>query len=217
MVEREEPSLELSLVSSIAEPQLVELAADLGEVGFDQLLKDGVFRDIPVFGTLAGLVRIGGVVRDYVFARKVRRFLVGLSAISLYDREQFVEQIGSRAERKRLGDTLVLLLDRLDDMEKPEALAKLFAAYVRGRFDFATFRQLSTALERVPLSSLPELQKLYRPGAAEFVLGGEHLGQFVVAGLVDIRFTPTGPTGGPGGSYVKNSLGELFLEILSNT
>lgn len=214
MSEHEEPSLEESLVRSIAKPNLTELAADLAEVGLDQLLQDGALRDIPVLGILVGLCRTAGVVRDRIFAVKVIRFLVGLGAIPMEDRERLLKQHDQPAERRHLGETLVLLLDRLDDMHKPEALAKLFAAYVRGRCDLETFRRLSTALDRVPLSSIAEFGAFYRPEVGRFVLNGQYLAQFAFAGLVDIEFVRTGPTGGPGGSYVKNELGALFLEIL---
>jgi hypothetical protein len=69
---QEDQNLEESLVRSIAKPNLTELAADLAEVGLDQLLQEGVLRDIPVLGTLVGLYRTVGIVRDRLFATKVQ-------------------------------------------------------------------------------------------------------------------------------------------------
>jgi hypothetical protein len=215
MPAQEDQSLEESLVRSIAKPNLTELA-DLAEVGLDQLLQEGVLRDIPVLGTLVGLYRTMGIVRDRIFATKVIRFLVGLSNTPIKDREQFLEEHDEPAKRRELGETLVLVLDRLDDMQKPEALARLFAAYLQGRFDLVMFRRLATALDRVPLSSISDLNAFYRVELGGFPPKSEYLPQFAFAGLMDIEFVRTGPTGGPGGSYIRNGVGRLFLEILGD-
>jgi hypothetical protein len=210
----QELSLEEALVSSIAKPNLTDLGADLAEAGLDHLLQDGLLRDIPVLGTLVGLFRTVGIVRDRIFARKVITFLVALDAVPVEERERFLRAQDDPAGRRQLGETLVLLLDRLDDMQKPEALAKLFAAYVRGRCDLETFRRLSTALDRISLSSLPELKGFYQLAGPQTGLGGQQFAQFAFAGLLAVEFIRAGPTGGPGGRFAKNDLGPLFLEIL---
>ena len=64
MNQNEEPTLEEALVSSIAKPNLTDLASELAEVGLDHFLTDGVLRDIPVLGTLVGLYRTVGVIRE---------------------------------------------------------------------------------------------------------------------------------------------------------
>jgi hypothetical protein len=74
--------------------------------------------------------------------------------------------------QRRLKSTL----DRLDDMQKPEALAKLFAAYLQGRFDLVMFRRLATALDRVPLSSIQDLNAFYSVGPGGVPLKSEYLG-----------------------------------------
>ena len=219
MTENEEPTLESALVTSIAKEDLVELGADLAEVGLDHVLAEGLLRDIPVLGTLVALFRTGSTIRDRIFTAKVIRFLVGLAQIPIDERERFLKEHAQKADKNRLGETLVLLLDRLDDMQKPEALSRLFAGYILGQYDLETFRRLATALDRIPLSALSPLRSFYEVqalGLQSPSLLGEHNGQFVVAGLIDIEFHRTGPTGGPGGRYAKNALGELFLKVLGS-
>jgi len=193
-------SLESSLVSSIAKRDLTDLTVDLAEVGLDAFLDEGIVRDVPVLATLVGLYRTVGIVRDRILSKKIIRFLVEFGSVPVADREQFVARCAEPNERRRLGETLILLLDRLDDMQKPEALGKLFAAYVRGRYDAEMFLNLSLALDRTPLSSLKELKAFYESQGPRSIHGGEHLSQFAFAGLLNIEFVRTGPTGGPGGS-----------------
>jgi hypothetical protein len=218
--ENESEGLEESLVSSLTKSNLIEVGVDLAEVGLDQLLAQGALRDIPVFGTLLGLYRTFGVVRDRIFATKVIRFLAGLGGIPLEEREQFVKDYQKPEEKRRLGETLVLLLDRFDDMDKPEALSRLFGAYVRGQYDLETFRRLAAALDQIPLSAIGPLERFYQepeyqPANYPPPRPGPYHSQFVAAGLINIEFSRTGPTGGPGGRYTKNELGELFLRILA--
>ena len=216
----ESPNLQESLITTIGKANLAEAVADVGEVGIDQLLDESVIRDIPFLGLLVRAARTFGVVRDWLFARKVVRFFKRLSEIPRKDRERFVQQHENSTDRQHLGETLMLLLDRHDDMEKPDPLARLFAGYMRGEYDFETFRRLAGALDRLPLSAIPELQKLYE--AQEHFLSGQPVprpgpyhSQFIASGLVDITFMRTGPTGGPGGYYAKNELGKLFLRVLT--
>lgn len=186
----EELGLEESVVASIELHDLADTLTDLAEAGLDQLFDDGVLRDIPILGTLARLRKTVGAIRDFIFVRKVVRFLIRLGRVPDSEREAFVAQLGTKLERRRLGETLVLLLDRLDDMDKPEMLARLFAAHVKGRYDLATFRRLSTALERLPLPMLPSLRHFYEPERVGFTIGGDDLAQLAATGLVGFRFSP---------------------------
>lgn len=213
MTDTKKPHLEESLITSIRRPDLRDVLTDLAETGLDQLLEEGVLRDIPVLGTLIRLRSTWGGVRDYIFARKVTRFLIYVGEIPLDERERFITEVERQGRQRQLGDTLLLLLDRLDDMEKPEVLARLFAAYVRGQYDFSTFRRLSMALERISLLSLPALRSFYSPEREGIQTSGDEMEQFAFAGIVSINFFQ-GDTMLPGGGFVPNHLGKLFIEVI---
>jgi hypothetical protein len=202
-----------ALVQALELPDLRDALVDVAEVGLDQLLDEGIVRDIPVLGVLARLRTTYGVIRDHLFVKKVARFLRELGAIPQAERMRFLDAIDSQADRRRLGDALVLLLDRLDDMDKPELLARLFGSYVRGRCDLASFRRLSTALDRLPLVTLPALAAFYGQPTDRGVQEGEYLEQFAFAGLVEARYHVI-RAGGAGGGYFQNALGRLFLECV---
>jgi hypothetical protein len=207
-------SLESALIQSLDSSNLRDLTVDLAEVGIDQLLDDGLVRDVPILGTLARLRATIGIVRDHLFARKVAKFLVGVAKIDAAERKRFITEIRERDEDKRLGETLVLLLDRLDDFQKPELLARMFRAYVKGQCDLSMFRRLAAVVDQLPLPSLRALRSFYsttRGGL--FETGGEFLSQFAALGLAAIEFYPS-DTGLVGGSYNKTELGKLFVAFL---
>lgn len=211
----EDRDLDESLVASIQLPDLGDAIADLGEVALDSVLTEGPARDIPVIGTLIRLAKTVGVVRDFVFFRKVTRFLARLGEVPAAERDAFVRNLETKQERQRVGETLVLLLDRLDDMDKPDMLARLFAAHVSGKYDFTMFRKLATALDRLSLPALPELRRFYGPESEglTFITGGDQLTELAAAGLIAFQFHPTS-YGMTGGSFVETELGRLFLKVI---
>lgn len=206
-------SLEASLVRSLDKSTLRDMTADLAEVGLDQLIAEGPLREVPVLGTLVRMCMTIGVVRDHLFAKKVSKFLVGVAKVGEVERRRFLAQVREQGEDKRLGETLVLLLDRLDDFEKPEILATMFCAYVNGRCDFSTFRRLAAVVDQLQLASADALRTFYDPTREGFETGGEFLSQFAALGLATIEFYPSDHAM-VGGSYAKTELGKLFILLL---
>jgi hypothetical protein len=80
--------------------------------------------------------------------RKVAGFILACPDFNETERERFAKKhLEDAPSAKRLGDGIVLILDRLDDLEKPQVIAQVFAALVRGRIDLATFRRLAAAID----------------------------------------------------------------------
>src|SRR5450759_5011905 len=113
-----EQTLEDAVVATIGSPDLQDGLAELGEVGLDHIMSDGVLRDVPILGILLNTVRAAGHVRDALFVRKLARFFQALDKVPFEQRQAFCASLGSTSERRRVGKALLLLLDRLDDMSK---------------------------------------------------------------------------------------------------
>ncbi len=61
--------------------------------------------------------------------------------------------------RKHVGEYIVTLLDRFDDIQKPGFLAKAFIAFCRGRITIVQLQRLNHAIDRVLTCDLAQLQK----------------------------------------------------------
>ena len=215
-LEKPEPSLEDSLVDSIHAPDLTETLAEVAQVGFDQLLsEDNVLRDIPVFGTVVRLAKTVGVIRDRIFLAKVLRFLARLGDIPPQDRVKFVKSMEDRGERQRVGEALVLLLDRMDDMDKPELLAKLFAAYLREHIDLETFRWLASALDSLKPGGVRALNEFYDTGPGR--MADPQIENLVGTGLVRLEFFSAKYDMNATGRFIGTDLGKQFLSIVNET
>lgn len=155
--ESQNDDLASSLIDSIYSPAISDLSQDVIEIALDSVLEDGLVREIPVVKTIVAIGKSVAGVRDRIFLRKVLRFYAGLSSLTVEEKESFLRDVESDKQRKRLGETLVMILDRYDHLEKPDLLAKLFIAHVRGQIDFGEFQRLSIAVERAFIQDLYRL------------------------------------------------------------
>lgn len=64
----------------------------------------------------------------------------------------------SPEQRDHLGASLLLILDRLEDLRKPTVLGKLFLAYLRGRLSLDDFLRLTAAVDRLFWGDLQALK-----------------------------------------------------------
>ncbi len=223
-----DPTVENSLVESIAHSELSALAADLAEVGLDAVLDDGLAKDIPVVGTLMKMYRIGITLHNRLFAKKLLRFLAGLADVPLHQRqEQLARLTVDVNERQKVGETLLLLLDRMNDIEKPVMMANAFKAFLEERIDFQQFRQLAYVIDSINMASIATLRNVFqREYYPEVLEPDPHVQHLAMCGLFSIRFNKIDTTarfgdGGssfdrekPAGALVPNSLGKLFCKIV---
>lgn len=146
-----------SLINSIVSPAISDISQDAIEIALDSLLEDGLVREIPVVKLIVAVGKTVAGIRERIFVKKVLRFYAGLSSLTVEEKEKFLRDMESDEQRKRLGETLVMILDRYDHLEKPDLLAKLFIAHVRGEIDFGEFQRLSLAVDRTFIQDLYQL------------------------------------------------------------
>ena len=210
------PSLESDLLRSIGSSSLKELSTDLTEAVIDQAFGDGLAKDIPILGSLSKLKTAFGTVRDHIFTKKVAYFLLALSKVAEQKRVAFLTSIAARGEERRVGETLLLLIDRLDNYDRAELLAKVFAAFINERLSMDEFRRLARVVEQLPAGSIGTLRAFYSPNRQGIETGGEFLTQFAGLGLVTIEFYPMAGQADIGGGYEKTELGKTYLAILDD-
>jgi hypothetical protein len=229
-----------SLGETLKRSDLASLSADYAEIGIDQLFDDGVLREIPVIGTLKALFNIGVGIRDHLFIKKLIRFLSVISDVPKEQRQRQIDEMdNSSEESKRVGETVMLLLDKANDMQKPALMAKAFRAYLLGEIDVTSLHRLWYAIDTIDVSYLQELAHIYQsegyneqdgtdvlPPAPEY----HHL---AICGLLMFDFGRLRGLSGPEnetrtsentvtkkvakfdqGGFKKNRLGQLFVKTL---
>lgn len=162
------------LKEEAAKPELVQagdeaagLLTGLGEIALDSFLVNGVIKELPILGSIMGLIKGTLAIRDHAFIRKLALFVLESSGVSEKAKKDFLERLSSDPEFKRSTAThLAIVLDRFDALEKAGILGRIFAAFVEGKITQAQFRRLSAALDRVLVEDLAVLRDFLRQDQA---------------------------------------------------
>lgn len=206
-----EGDLEGALLAVLGKSGGADLLQEAAEFSLDALLDDGTVKDIPIVGTIAKLYSVAKGAQGYVFAKKIRTFLTELRSIPEKEREAFAEQLEKdKEQRQRTAETLIVLLDKLDDMKKAPLLARAFAAYAREDIDFSTFQRLAAAIDRGLVSDLPILERFSGPEPLDGYIGD----MLVSTGLVSVAAIPGIRGRGAKTAYEISELGELFVQVV---
>ena len=119
---------------------MTDIAAEVADIALDSRLDEGILKKVPVFGWLVKGYGVFTTVKDRLFLKKVAEFLHGASDITEEEKGRFREKITTDPSFcRRVGEKLVLLLDRQDDFDKAFILGKVFAGYLKGTIQYDTF------------------------------------------------------------------------------
>jgi hypothetical protein len=102
-----------ALIRSVYNSDVRDLTAEGLDILLDSALQEGPLRDIPVVGWLVKTYGAINTVRDWIFLRKIVRFLREAQATTAEERDAFAEQMETDPDYAReVGEGLFLLLDR---------------------------------------------------------------------------------------------------------
>ena len=200
------------LVDSTTSPELKNLAVEVAEVGLDQLLDEEVLKDLPIVGGFVRAYKTVLSIRDKAFFNKVTRFFVKLSSIPDEEKEKFREDIKSDPKlRRKVGETLFLVLDRLDDLEKPEILAIMFQEYLSNGIEFTHFKRLASAIDIAFIEDLKAFAGLQHE---QENFRGDLYEALFKSGLTTVENIESKSVKYSTVKYKSSDLGKLFLRIM---
>ncbi|NQU83376.1 MAG: hypothetical protein HQ536_01565 [Parcubacteria group bacterium] len=163
-------SLEISLINSLASEGL-KIIPNTIEIALDSKLKEGLLKEVPVIGSLIKIVQAGINVRDELFLEKILLFLKELGKVSRTERKKFAQKLDKNPDfKQKTGEALLLLLERLNDMEKPIIVAKIFAQHIKEKIGFMTMKRLAIIVDQADLSDLQYLaQNVSNPNVSYMI------------------------------------------------
>lgn len=205
------------IVDGITDTSIANIAVDIAELGFDKFLDDGFIKDIPVIGMLVNIVKGTLDIRDRVFIVKVAKFLLNLKTVPIEVRENFRNKIADDPKfKKKLGENLIVVLDRLDDFDKPEMIAKTFECYMSEKITYADFRKIASAIDS---AFIDDLKFLTGPSPTEpGKFGGTYIMNLVKTGLTTFKVEYEMRTGRNEADifYTLTPLGHLYKMIMTD-
>jgi hypothetical protein len=150
-----------AILKGVCNPEAEDLAIELGEFELDSFLDEGLLNEIPMIKSVIACRKTWTAIQDRLFLRKVAGFLLACPQFGADEKAKFLDEcLRDPKKAKRLSDCLVLILNRLDDFDKPSMLAKAFAALVRYEIDLVIFRRLASAIDIGFLEDLKEFTML---------------------------------------------------------
>jgi hypothetical protein len=197
--------------------ELGEPVMDIIDAGIGSLLIDEFLSNLPWVKFLLGLMKFGVSVDNLLFIKKAEHFLFEFDEPEeKEEREQFFSRLKEDEHfRQRVEDNLILMLHRLDDMEKPVLLARAFRAhYVTHKIDHPTFQRLRTAIERIKPHNIQDLLDYYNKPFAPSLPSNESLQDLAYCGLVSfVSGVWFQANDGSSRDFDRNEYGRLFIEI----
>ena len=200
------PTLEDSLIETIAGAGGYDILKEGTEIAIDSALKDGLLKELPIVGTLTAFVNGCVWAREYILFKKLIRFITAIRPDSEEIKTYLAELEASPAEKKKLGERLFLILDRLGDIEKCEFMAKAFKALVSKSVPMDIFLRFLDVIDR---SFLPDLILFQNETHLER-LPAVSLASLSTVGLLTLQVMPS--YGGSFSGYEVSAIGKLFAE-----
>ena len=139
---------------SVIDP-LKDIIADAIEVIIDTKLEEGVLKDLPVTGSLLKVYKALTGIKDQIFLRKLSRFFTELETISIENRTKFWAKYEEQEEEKqKLGEQLIIYIERHDTVDKSGLLARAFGAYINGKIEKVEFLDLAVLIDSLQVHHL---------------------------------------------------------------
>lgn len=148
----------MNIFNAIKSNELKEITKDLTEVAIDQMLNEGVLKDLPVVGTLYNIYSLSQNISNAFFTKKIIKFLLELNEIPESDRLEFIQNMETEKETQNVGEKILVILNKFDDIDKATILGKIFKITIEGEIEVTTFMRLAYMIDKVYLQDLKELK-----------------------------------------------------------
>lgn len=143
---------------SFKSDNITDFITDISDVAFSNFIQAGNFGSLPIFGLFASGVRILHDWSTYRLAKKIYHFLFETKDLTTDDKEAFLEEL--RTESKDNGsEVLLLVIHRIDNINKIHILANLVKHRVKGDISIKTFLRLTGILERISCADFDAIDK----------------------------------------------------------
>lgn len=136
---------------------VLEATLESGEVVLDVLLNGDALADIPFIGTAIKICRANDTLRQGIYSAKLAKFINDLNSAQQSDIEKLRLTINSSGEEaRRVGETVLMILEQVTDMDKPVVLARLLLCYAEGVISSVELRRLYQAINSAFMDDIKE-------------------------------------------------------------
>lgn len=161
---------------------VLDMVMSTAEATADIMMKDEWFAAVPVFSTAFKAMKALDSTRDRLFAAKLQEFIAQAETMTTEARANLAHKLTTDDEGKKAAETLLLVLDKLTDMDKPALLGSLLKHFGNGRMNTEDLRRLSAAVDLAFADDLAAFLD-ESPDGINLGSNGAHREALVAAGL----------------------------------
>jgi hypothetical protein len=198
----------------------LDLGTDVGNLALEPILDATPFKEFPVLGWIVKGANLYKSLHDYVREKKLITFLLEFERVPPKTVEKTAAKLREDAKyQEEIGSLLVMLIDRLNDFEKPKLVAKVFAAFLSGSISLEEFRRLGDSID---LAYIDDLKRLAQRDSFNEKQSPSYFDNLTRSGLTAVEL----PRGGSmvsepfvninPGKTILTALGTLFVAIMND-
>jgi hypothetical protein len=192
---------------------VLDFAMTTGEVMADVATKGEVFALVPGVNWAFKALKAKDAIADAIYAKKLVEFINGIGEFSDDERAKAAAQF-EKAGATKAGETVLLVLDRITDLDKPALLGFLFRCFATGKLTAQQLRRLCVAVD---FGFADDLLDLLDPDAK---LSKEEVQdcrrRLVPTGLTSLHIASGFGVGGES-SHHYTRIGVLFFKLINGT
>lgn len=139
-----------------------DAATDLAEGFVDIFLTSGALDDIPAVGSVLGVMRGVGAVREALFLRKLAAAVAGFGDATDSERAEWRTKLVGDSEMVEIGERLLYVIDASTSNLKAELVGKVFRRFIEGACDKSVLRR---TVDMIGTALAEDLRELTNSGA----------------------------------------------------
>lgn len=133
---------------AVKERPILEGALEIGEVLIDQLVENPIAKEIPFVGSTLKLIKGFDDIRNRVFAAKLQSFIEPMNqADDSFGEEWRQKKSTSPKECEEIGETLLLVIEKTNDLKKAKLFGILFISFVYKAITATNLSRLAQAVD----------------------------------------------------------------------
>jgi hypothetical protein len=140
--------------SQVIKAESAEFLKEAAELAVDSVIEDGLLKELPLIGTLVNLFKIGKGVKEVFEVKKLAAFFLNIQDIDEDDKKAFDEKLGKPEFKEEFYSRLLILLEKLDEVQKAEIIANFFRLYIYNIISKNEFFRFSKIVDRGYLGDL---------------------------------------------------------------
>lgn len=137
---------------------------ELGELGIDSILDDGLFKELPIINFLIGVKNTAQNIHDRNLLKQTLQFIKEFNSVTINEEklQEYKEKIenDSKKAEKELG-RVVIILNSTIEVEKSKMIANLFRNYINQNINWEEFCEFSEIVRMLFLNDIIYLRRIY--------------------------------------------------------